>query len=428
MKRVNTELIDFIYTNKEEDITRVIDFCVSSPLLGIDSETYIDTRKIKPKALDPHSALQSLIQVNIPNNREPIIIDVKEIGKEGMRPFVEKVLMNKKVRKVLHNMQFDLKHWKGYFNIWAENCWCTKTLMQSLGITTGFKNSIYRGHRLKDLARDYFDINLEKIEGVSQWGQRPLTNSQLIYAALDVGAPKSSPYSSVLLEGYRIILKELERLEQDIAIEGDQHAAYISSKLEYNGIYVNQYLLTKAIEYAQKETDKYRKRIVEALGFTIYNDIDINEEGEFISYQVIPDTIKTLLNNNKGLIKYINNYLVKNKATTLNSLQADEINTYLSELEKQREIDEDISNKIEEKYKNIELIQNLLRYKKHVKLLSECKKYLKVINPNTRRIHAGFQPIGAATGRQSSSGDINLQQCSHVPIILELNEEDFKTD
>lgn len=429
MKLIKTEDIDVYYITEDKDMPSVISFCKSYDLLGVDTETNIDLSKIDPSALDPHSANISLVQVNSLNNNIPYILDFLLLSKEAKELFNKEVLMNENIRKVIHFATFDLGQFFNEFGTWPVNVWCSNVLMKSSSMCTGMKAGLFRGHGLKDLARDYFDINLDKSEATSQWGQRPLALSQLAYAGLDVGAPKGSGHTSILLEGYLLFKEQLDLLNQERAYTIDQGAVLVSAKMEYNGIYVNTKILQKVLDYAVEQTNKHRKYLVEELGFTVYTDTDINEEGEWISIQVIPDKIKTLLNNNKGLVSYINTHLSKSGGGELSSLQAEEVKIYLDMLEADVE-DED--NKVlydEEflhyKYDSINLIKNLLKYKKYNKLITECEKYFRVINKNTNNVHAGFSVIGSSSGRMSSSGALNLQQCSNVQVSINIDKEDF---
>ena len=399
-------------------------------ILAVDTETYIDESKLKPSALDPHSSKISLIQVNFTGG-VPTIIDVIKV--KDCSYFIDKIMLNKDIIKVFHNASFDIKQFKGTFDIWIKNIKCTKVLMQSLGITTGMKASLFRGHALKDLARDYFNCNMDKTEATSPWGARPLSDSQLKYAALDVGYPTDKTINTnlpecncLLLKAYDIFTQQLIDINQRICMEVDQQAMYVSAKLEYVGMYIDQDILVNITKYAEDQTNLFRNSVVKELGFTIFSSLELNDEGEFEEVNIIPDKIKTLLNNNKGLVTYINEHLKNRGESGLDNLQADEVKTYLDTLESDTELEKEeglLGDKdIEDRYQSIYLIKNLLKYKKYSKLFTECKKYKRVINPNTNRIHAGFNSVGAATGRMSSAGAVNLQQVSNTKVVLEMPE------
>jgi len=426
MRLITTPNIDIRYATTDKDMKEVISFCKDTDLLATDTETKVDLTKIDATALDAHSAKISLVQVNHIDCAEPYLIDFLSMSPDAKAEFNEEVLMNNNIRNVLHNARFDLKQFYAEFGTWPVNVWCTMVLMKSLGVCTGMKASIFRGHGLKDMARDYFDLDLDKTEAVSQWGARPLRLEQYGYAGLDVGAPKDSGFKCLLLEGYHLFKNQLDELGQEIAYIADQKAMLVSAKMEYTGMYIDTDILTKIYDYAVDQTNSYRKYLVEELGFTVYYDTDIDDDGEWVSVQVIPDKIKKLLNNNKGLVTYINDHMANRGESILSSLQAEEVKNYLDLLEadtdEQEGYDEDYLNY---KYDSIKLIKGLLKYKKFNKLVSECEKYFKVINRNTNRVHAGFNSVGTSTGRMSSSGKLNLQQVSNVQAIINLPRDKF---
>ena len=427
--KVITPDIDCWYIDTEEELNDLVDVLIYKGYLACDTETYVDLSKINASALDPHSSKISLIQISWQDNICPYIIDVIRIGIEGCKRLIDEVFMNPDIVKVFHNARFDIKQFKGTFGVWIKNVHCTMALMKSLGICTGYKSSQFRGHRLLDMCRDLFGVILDKTEAKSQWGARPLTNSQIGYSALDVGALKDDEQSCCyILDAYHNIVEALELLEQDVAYIADQQAMYISAKMEWEGMYIDLECLDKVHDFAEELTNNHRQALVEELGFTIYNDLDINDDGEWVQVQVIPDKIKKLLNNNKQLVNYVNNFLVQAGAQSLSSLQAEEVKNYLDVLEKDVKedekfaFDEDFFNA---KYDGISLIKNLLEYKKYSKLLSECEKYRGIVNPNSGMVHAGFNAVGTSTGRMSSSGSLNLQQVSNTKVKLELYPEDF---
>ena len=430
MKLIKTGDIDFFYITDALNLNLMVSEWCKEKVLGCDTETYIDLTKIDASALDAHSSKISLIQINYIDNNKPWLIDVIKIGVDACMEFINKIMMNENIIKVFHNARFDIKQFKSTFDVWIKNIVCTMVLAKSLGICTGMKASIFRGHGLKDICRDFFDVHLDKTEQVSQWGARPLQITQLSYAALDVGSFKDTINYSYILQLYILLTNQLDDLNQQVAYIADQQAAYIAAKLEYAGMYIDNTLLDKVLDYARQETDKYRKILVEELGFTVYNDLDIDEEsGEWIACQVIPDKIKTLLNNNKGLVNYINEHLSNhNNNEVLTSLQSEEVKNYLDELEK--DVDKYDSNNYDEyylnyRYESINLIKSLLKYKKYNKLCSECEKYKDVININTSMVHAGFNSVGTSTGRMSSAGKLNLQQVSNTQVVINIEKEQF---
>ena len=429
MKLTKTAQIDFYYITTVEELEEACDILDTKKVLGCDTETCIDDEAFNPSPLDPHSAEISLFQVNYPGSFTPFIIDILTIGADNCRRLVN-ILRNENILKIFHYASFDLKQMKKTFGVWAMNVKCTQILMKSLGLCTGFKSSGFRGHRLADMARDIFDIKLDKMQATSQWKSRPLTNEQLIYSALDVGAPKGSynkflkkPLDSIILRGYELFNSELLKLGQGQVSTADQRGMYITAKLEYNGMHIDTQWLDFAYVYASEKASVARRELCSTLGLEILQELDVNEEGEFFHREIVPKETKKLLNSSVKLVDYINSYLIDNNQEPLDNLGKEGLANYLDELAN-NEVDDEQHELEESKYSQA-MLKTLLTYKKFAKLESECIKYTKIINKNTGCVHAGFDSIGAATGRMSSSGDLNLQQVSNVAVKLELQRENF---
>lgn len=436
MKLMHGTDISWQYITNLSDIPPLINLVKSKPRLALDTETYAlyDLYKDKASALDPHTSRIRLIQLNWDNNYLPIIIDVFKIGIEPLQPFIEE-LAKPDILKLFHNAAFDLKQFRSTFGIWLNNTHCTKVLMQTLGISTGFKASQLRKHSLVALARDYFDEHLDKTEGASDWSINNLSLEQLEYAALDVAASKDSGINSIVLQGYDLLKEAVcNDFDEEEAFIIDQQAMYVAARAEYAGMYINLDLLSKVSLKAKTEMESSRLKLCAALGFPLTQELQFNPDtNSFEHSTIVPDKIAVLLNNNKKLVLYINEVLKNTVGRSLNSLQAGELESTLKTIEVEKDELEEL-NKLEENEEEnedfsdygIELIRDLLNYKKFNKLLSECNKYRGIINPVTKRVHTNFNPIGAATGRMSSAGDLNLQQVSTLSMILELEGELIK--
>lgn len=136
MELISTPIIDIKYASTDKDMKEVISFCKDTDLLGTDTETMVDLKKLDATALDAHSAEISLVQVNSINNAVPYLIDFISISPDAKAEFNQEVLMNFSIRKVLHNARFDLKQFYSEFGTWPTNVWCTMVLMKSLGRLT----------------------------------------------------------------------------------------------------------------------------------------------------------------------------------------------------------------------------------------------------------------------------------------------------
>ena len=93
--------------------------------------------------------------------------------------FINQIMVNPQIEKVFHNASFDLKYLGRQL---AQNVTCT------LKIARKIKREVLQvsNLQLKTLATELCDFsNVNKEEQGSDWGQRPLTQKQLYYAAMD---------------------------------------------------------------------------------------------------------------------------------------------------------------------------------------------------------------------------------------------------
>ena len=108
------------------------------------------------------------------------------------------VLENPNVEKLFHSSSSDLIVISDVYDCSIKNIQDTALMYRFL-----LKSSNDIG--LQGLVEEKLDIELEKQEQVSDWAKRPLSNSQLIYAATDV---------IYLFELFEILTKELQEVER----------------------------------------------------------------------------------------------------------------------------------------------------------------------------------------------------------------------
>jgi ribonuclease D len=94
--------------------------------------------------------------------------------------FVTAIMSNVQIEKVFHNASFDLRYLGG---TQATNVTCTLKMARKMPANL----LPVQNHKLKTLAEHFIpNATVDKSEQVSDWGQRPLTASQLFYAQMDV--------------------------------------------------------------------------------------------------------------------------------------------------------------------------------------------------------------------------------------------------
>ena len=156
--------MSFISIDNEEDLSYLNQELLNKPYLGVDTE-FRRTSKDDMKL--------ALLQVN--DGEEIYLIDsiaIKE-PKDNCD-----FLFSGSVTKILHSCKEDIE---------AIYSWTGKAMVNIFD--TQIANALLHGDYsigYQQLVKDYLDLDLEKNETRSNWIKRPLTNSQLKYAALDV--------------------------------------------------------------------------------------------------------------------------------------------------------------------------------------------------------------------------------------------------
>ncbi|WP_338762219.1 ribonuclease D [Bernardetia sp. ABR2-2B] len=108
------------------------------------------------------------------------------------------VLENPKIEKIFHSSSSDLI-------VVGDVCNCSIKNIQDTALMYRFLLKSSNDIGLQNLVEEKLDIELEKQEQVSDWAKRPLSKSQLIYAATDV---------IYLFELFEILKKELQDLDR----------------------------------------------------------------------------------------------------------------------------------------------------------------------------------------------------------------------
>jgi len=160
------------YFAQPKQIVSLIEKYTQTPVLWIDTEV-ADFKSRNPKL----SLIQVLDTKNEPE-KNVAVLDVLH-QPEIVDRFIEKIMLNPTIEKVFHNAKYDLKF---LGKAKAKNITCT--------LETAKKIPYYLlplpNFSLKTLAEKLCNIvEVDKSQQASDWGQRPLDNSQLNYAKLD---------------------------------------------------------------------------------------------------------------------------------------------------------------------------------------------------------------------------------------------------
>lgn len=439
--------IDFYYVTTPEEVLEVAKILSNHSICGGDSEVYPLYEQYGERASwrDPHTSRFRLLQLNVPGNRTPWVIDRLKVGDEGMQPLVQQ-LMREDLIKVFHNSKYDHKVIRSTMGVWLPAVHCTMVMMQRLGICTGFKASQMRGHSLKAFARDFFDIELSKVEQSSDWSAEELTIDQLEYAALDVGAPRNSNLYSILLEGYFLLKEALESAPPSgygvtTPLSLDLEANQVLARIEYSGMPVNADMLDALMRNARARLQECKLQMCQDLDLPVEQKIKFTTQGPQLEI-VIPDKVSRLLNNPKALTIKINERMKVLLGFELSDAQSDTLEKVLTKLEADaKEIEGETSSNIqdeddeldenfflEECKEHIGVVGNILEYKTLLKLTGT--DYSSLINPVTKCLHSNVNVLGASTGRMSSGGGsdtFNSQQLSKVELLIPAISNPFES-
>ena len=156
--------MSFIVIKTSEDLRYLDQELITKEYVGIDTEF---------RRSNKENILLSLIQIN--DNHETYLIDCLSIGEyQNNATF----LFSKNVNKIFHSFREDFEAIFSWTKKWPENIFDTQLANAFLGgkYSVGYQ----------ELVSDRLEVTVDKQETRSNWIRRPLTDSQLSYAASDV--------------------------------------------------------------------------------------------------------------------------------------------------------------------------------------------------------------------------------------------------
>lgn len=376
--------------------------------VALDTESY-PLRQVwgrQASGLDPHTSRVRLVSL-CGAEYGPILFDLKELDAEGTQ-VLRDYLSNSEQEMVAHAMTYDLKVIQSTLGVMLRKPRCSLLALASISLATGFKKAEERGFNLKAMVRDLLGVHLSKDEQVSDW-EGDLTQEQLDYAALDVGAPNNKPYRSCVLECYQMLHKQAEGLGIMEAWDLDQAMLPLTARMELEGMSVSQKVLGIMRPVLEQQLEPIQIALCEALGLAIHKRLRKTPEGLVEVTVPSPESLKAL-NYKAGLVHRVNKHLKLDL--------------------------ENLAEESLEPHADIELIKILIQFTTLSKLLGEVGKYQRLPNPKTGNIHPGFSIIGTSTGRFAgkSSGNsveediddealsktdrLNIQQASGINLVV----------
>ena len=151
-----------VWVRSEADLVAAVVALMSEPVIGLDVETTLATR--------------TLCLLQIAGQHSTYLIDALEVSE--LAPLAQ-LLSSQRTTKVIHNAAFE-REVLGRYGLAIEPV--TDTLDVSRRLRGAAANG---GHSLRAVCAREFELELDKAEQTGNWTRRPLTESQVRYAALD---------------------------------------------------------------------------------------------------------------------------------------------------------------------------------------------------------------------------------------------------
>ena len=211
--------------------------CQKDKYIAIDTEFYWAST---------YKAIPCIIQ--IANSKRSVLIDL--ISYKLELKYIEKLLINKSLKKIFHSARQDLEIFFNLFNKLPTNIFDT----QIASLLIGFKDS----PSLEYLCKEFLNKKLLKENQRIDWRVRPLSSEQVDYALNDV---------RYLIPLYKIIsssIKKLNRLdwckEQYLKLEDiknyNQKEKIAWKKIRFKPKFENEFLLMKKISEIRERLAK----------------------------------------------------------------------------------------------------------------------------------------------------------------------------
>ena len=231
-------LNNFQYVTDPEQARDIVASLKTEAIVGLDIET---------AGLDP--ILDRIRTVQLSTGEETYVFDAKQVTVQDLIP----VLSGGPV-KVAHNAHFDAGFlWDSPAAVMPEPLFDTMLADQVI------HNRSY-GRSLKDLAKEYLDIELDKDQQRSDWSGN-LSSDQIAYAAND---------SAILLPLYEVLTKEVDVLGMTKVVELENAAIPPVVWMERSGVCFDQEKWTGLGDIAKEKAEERRVQLdaiaVESLG------------------------------------------------------------------------------------------------------------------------------------------------------------------
>ena len=323
------------YISDIEQASSLVKELMYEPEIGLDIET---------TGLDPILDKIRLVQISTPTNT--YVIDMYHVPISVLNPVLESGPI-----KIIHNAKFDAGFlYSAPDGVMAEPIFDTMITDQVLH---------HRGYArsLKDLSKEYLNIDLDKEKQTSDWGVEHLSEAQIQYAAQD---------AEVLLPLKGIQEKKAADLEITAVVDLENRLVPAICWMERSGVNLDINLWNELVKSAEARAIRLKDELNLSVAEHTSSGLDMfGNAAVFINWDS-PVQVKKLLSD----------------------LGVEIENTRHSTLEANRS--------------RHPVISLLLDYREAAKKVSTYgTDWKKHVHPASGRIHANWVQIGSATGRMS---------------------------
>lgn len=332
-----------------------------------------------------------LFQIKVGNSI--YVVDVRELGYGRFTELVSSI--GNRSRVVFHNGKFDLKFIYHRTGILLENMYDTMTA--EVVLNSGIGKQFYG---LAELAEKYADIFMDKdtrMEFVDYPKDKPFTDKQFAYSALDV---------KVLEPIYHAQIKQFEQTNQIQIADLESNLLPIVAKMEYDGISLDTKMWLdiekEAILKRDVLTKDFEETILDFLVSLKYpNALELVRATHLLQKNKFSKRICTFLEEItdfsifRGWLKEHLNVKSSHQLLAIFNLMG---------------IDCPSTNeKVLDDYKEFPIVEKLIEIRGINKQIDQYgSNFLKAIHTETGKIHTEYLTVGTQTGRFSSNKP-NLQ-------------------
>eukprot|EP01064_Diplonema_japonicum_P026581 TRINITY_DN38049_c0_g1_i1.p1 TRINITY_DN38049_c0_g1~~TRINITY_DN38049_c0_g1_i1.p1 ORF type:complete len:375 (+),score=60.51 TRINITY_DN38049_c0_g1_i1:46-1170(+) len=195
-------------------------------VIGVDTE-FMRSDKFFP----------DLCLIQVSDGEEIALLDPMHLGWQGLASFGE-LLANPDVTKAIFDMKQDLECFAYYLHVYVKNV----TDLREAVLFADLPGLDTSACGYSSLVKYFFDIDLSKTEQRSNWRRRPLSRSQVTYAADDV----------------RYIVEMFERIRTNLNVRNRWAWAVEEAQLSLQDVEasLDAYNCTRLPRYAQLSRDK----------------------------------------------------------------------------------------------------------------------------------------------------------------------------